>query len=43
MTYPEWMAARQLLTEERFGALIRQSQKDEADEFTRAARLAPRG
>lgn len=43
MTYRAWMRARQLLTEERFGAAIRETQQAEEDEFARAARLAPRG
>jgi hypothetical protein len=36
MTFRQWMAARQLLTEEFFGVLIRQQRQAEDDEFTRA-------
>jgi hypothetical protein len=36
MTYPEWMAARQLLAEERLGVLIRQAEAQEDAASARA-------
>lgn len=36
MTFRQWMNARQLLTEEFFGVLIRQNIQAEDDEFARA-------
>lgn len=39
MTYPEWMAARELLAQEFIGALVVQIQRAEDDEFA-AARKA---
>lgn len=37
MTWPEWLAARQLLTEESLGAPTRQAKAAEDDEFSRTA------
>lgn len=38
MTWPEWMAARQLLAEETVGVNVRQAKRQEDDAFARASR-----
>lgn len=37
MTYPEWMAARQLLMEEHLGVYLRQRAHDEDKQFRKTA------
>lgn len=43
MTYPEWMAARQLLSEEFLGVYVRQRNHDEDKSFSKTAARLPRG
>lgn len=42
MTYREWMAARQLLTEEFLGVYLRQRAHDEDKSFQKTASKLPR-
>lgn len=43
MTWTEWMAARQLLTEEFLGVYLRQKAHDEHKSFQQTAAKLPRG